>query len=187
MEKQAELALQLLEKDQRLARAFVRTEKRPEVEATEVRKAGTDTPLLDLRRLSVYERYDLTVMPLFLALLTIIALAATARNQSRLSATIGSTLAARRAGIMQASKEAAATSNAMIAKVRGSSVLTPKSRLSINLVNPKEPASPITTPISVSVIPCLTISVSTLPLRAPSAMRMPISCVRCVTANEMTP
>src|SRR5262245_53918437 len=33
LEKQAELALQLLEKDKRLARAFVRAEKSPEVEA----------------------------------------------------------------------------------------------------------------------------------------------------------
>ena len=38
---------------------------------------------------------------------------------------------------------------------------------------------PATTPIAASVIPCLTTSPSTSLLCAPSAMRMPISCVRC--------
>jgi hypothetical protein len=81
LEKQAELALQLLEKDKRLARAFVRAEKIPEIEAGETSK--TAEPILaqlDVRRLSAYERYGLTVMPLFLALLTLIALAMVAHS-----------------------------------------------------------------------------------------------------------
>ena len=82
LEKHAELALQLVEKDKRLARAFVRAEKPPEIEAAEVREtAGSNLALLDAQRLSVYERYGLTVMPLFLALLTLIALAAAAQQR----------------------------------------------------------------------------------------------------------
>src|SRR5262245_18803324 len=82
LEKQAELALQLLEKDKRLARAFVRAEKSPEIEAAETREtAGPNLELLDAQRLSVYERYGLTVMPLFLALLTVIALATAAQQR----------------------------------------------------------------------------------------------------------
>ena len=80
LEKQAELALQLVEKDRRLARAFVRAERPPEIEAGEAREtAGSNPSPLDVRRLSVYERYGLTVMPLFLALLTVIALATAAQ------------------------------------------------------------------------------------------------------------
>ena len=83
LEKQAELALQLVEKDRRLARAFVRAERPPEIEASEAREtAGPNSSLLDVRRMSVYERYGLTVMPLFLALLTVIALATAAQSGS---------------------------------------------------------------------------------------------------------
>jgi hypothetical protein len=83
LEKQAELALQLVEKDRRLARAFVRAERPPEIEAGEAREtAGPNLSLLDAQRLSVYERYGLTVMPLFLALLTLIALATAAQSGS---------------------------------------------------------------------------------------------------------
>jgi hypothetical protein len=81
LEKRAELALQLVEKDRRLARAFVRAEKSPEIDAGEAQ--GTDEPnpvLIDVRRLSTYERYGFTVMPLFLALLTLIALAMAAQS-----------------------------------------------------------------------------------------------------------
>jgi hypothetical protein len=83
LEKQAELALQLVEKDRRLARAFVSAERPPEIEAGEAREtAGPSTFPLDVRRMSVYERYGLTVMPLFLALLTVIALATAAQSGS---------------------------------------------------------------------------------------------------------
>jgi hypothetical protein len=83
LEKRAELALQLVEKDRRLARAFVRAEKSPEIDAGEAQ--WTNEPnhvLIDVRRLSTYERYGFTVMPLFLALLTLIALAIAAQSGS---------------------------------------------------------------------------------------------------------
>jgi hypothetical protein len=81
LEKRAELALQLVEKDRRLARAFVRTEMNPETDAGETRGAvEPNFAPLDVRRLSVYERYGLTVMPLFLALLALIALATAAHS-----------------------------------------------------------------------------------------------------------
>jgi hypothetical protein len=81
LEKQAELALQLLEKDKRLARAFVRAENIPAIETGGIREdAEPNLALLDVRRLSVYERYGFTVMPLFLALLTFIALALAAQS-----------------------------------------------------------------------------------------------------------
>src|SRR5262249_54432732 len=81
LEKQAELALQLLERDKRLARAFVRVEKMPEIEADGTRgTAEQNIALLDVHGLSLYERYGLTVMPLFLALLTVIALAMAAQS-----------------------------------------------------------------------------------------------------------
>jgi len=79
LEKRAELALQLVEKDRRLARAFVRAEKSPEIDAGLTRETVIFAPL-DVRRLNVYERYGLSVMPLFLALLTVIALAIAAHS-----------------------------------------------------------------------------------------------------------
>jgi hypothetical protein len=81
LEKQAELALQLVEKDKRLAREFVRAEKMPELSSDKPSK--TAEPILaqlDVRKLTAYERYGLTVMPLFLALLTLIALAMAAQS-----------------------------------------------------------------------------------------------------------
>lgn len=81
LEKQAELALQLVEKDKRLAREFIRTEKMPETSNDQTSKSAEPIlAQLDVRRLTVYERYGLTVMPLFLALLTLIALAMAAQN-----------------------------------------------------------------------------------------------------------
>jgi hypothetical protein len=81
LEKRAELALQLVEKDRRLARAFVRAEMSPEIEASEAQET-TEPHLapLDVRKLTIYERYGLTVFPLFLALLTVIALAIAAQS-----------------------------------------------------------------------------------------------------------
>ena len=83
LEKRAELALQLVEKDRRLARAFVRTEMTPEIDAGQNRlTTKPDLALLDVRKLNTYERYGFTVMPLFLALLTLIALAMAAHSGS---------------------------------------------------------------------------------------------------------
>ncbi len=45
---------------------------------------------------------------------------------------------------------------------------------------------PTTSPASTSESPCLTTRRSTSAGRAPRAMRMPISCVRCATEYAMT-
>ena len=83
LEKRAELALQLVEKDRRLARAFVRSEMTPEIDAGQSRlTTEPNLALLDVRKLNTYERYGFTVMPLFLALLTLIALAMAAHSGS---------------------------------------------------------------------------------------------------------
>ena len=81
---QAELAAQLADKDKRLAREFVRSGnaavKLPTVTpSTEPEKAPTHINVADL---SVYERYGLTVVPLFLGLLTVVALGLAAHSDS---------------------------------------------------------------------------------------------------------
>src|SRR5262245_53926557 len=106
------------------------------------------------------------------------------------NATIGSTLDARRAGMKQAISATIVSSAAATPKVHGSLGFTRKSmllRLSRYRVNTKPPAMPSPTPINVNVIPCLKIMASILPRFAPSAMRMPISCVRRDTEYASTP
>lgn len=83
IEKQAELAGQLAQTDKRLAREFVRTGKATaklplSTETTET-KPETSAPL-DIAKLSIYERYGLTIVPLFLGLLTVIALGLAAHS-----------------------------------------------------------------------------------------------------------
>jgi hypothetical protein len=70
-----------VEKDRRLARAFVRAEMSPEIGPSEAQET-TEPHLapLDVRKVTIYERYGLTVFPLFLALLTVIALAIAAQS-----------------------------------------------------------------------------------------------------------
>jgi hypothetical protein len=86
LEKQAELAMQLSQKDKRLARDFVRAEKKPATKATEPKPEATPNAApLDVQKLSTYERYGLTVVPLFLALMTVIALAMAAQSGSTAS------------------------------------------------------------------------------------------------------
>ncbi|MCG3162510.1 MAG: hypothetical protein JMDDDDMK_03769 [Acidobacteria bacterium] len=68
------------------------------------------------------------------------------------------------------------------AYVTGSVALTPNSMLLINRVNASAAPNPIATPTSASVIPCFTTNPSTSRVCAPSAIRMPISCVRSATA-----
>ena len=46
---------------------------------------------------------------------------------------------------------------------------------------------PIPSPITIWMMPFLITSPTNFPLCAPSAMRIPISLVRCVTANDITP
>lgn len=81
IEKQAELAGQLAQQDKRLAREFIRSGK-----ATAKLPAPAESELmpesgpLDISKMSIYERYGLTVVPLFLGLLTVIALGLAAHS-----------------------------------------------------------------------------------------------------------
>lgn len=82
IEKQAELAGQLAQTDKRLAREFIRSGKAtakivPAQPATAEAEASAP---LDIAKLNTYERYGLTVVPLFLGLLTVIALGLAAHS-----------------------------------------------------------------------------------------------------------
>ena len=66
-------------------------------------------------------------------------------------------------------------------KVGASSGLIPNSIDSIDRAPAAAIARPIATPIAVSYKPRRMINASTCPAPAPSAMRTPISLVRCVT------
>lgn len=85
IEKQAELAAQLSLQDKRLAREFIRsgttTSKLPGLTETSEKTIDPAGPL-DVAKLSVYERYGLTVVPLFLGLLTVIALGLAAHSET---------------------------------------------------------------------------------------------------------
>src|SRR5262245_5979944 len=111
----------------------------------------------------------------------------TDHTHSRRSATIGSTFAARRAGIQHASIATKVSSGGITINVIGSVALTPYSSPPIRRVTAKAAASPAATPTSVRIIPCFSAIRSTSPGRAPSAMRTPISRVRWLTECEITP
>ncbi|MBL8187278.1 MAG: hypothetical protein JNK38_04690, partial [Acidobacteria bacterium] len=85
IEKQAELAAQLSLQDKRLAREFIRsgttTSKLPGLTESSEKTTEHVGPL-DVAKLSVYERYGLTVVPLFLGLLTVIALGLAAHSET---------------------------------------------------------------------------------------------------------
>lgn len=85
IEKQAELAGQLAQQDKKLAREFIRSGKttsrlvqQPDLE----NGVAEPTSSLDIAKLSIYERYGLTIVPLFLGLLTVIALGLAAHSES---------------------------------------------------------------------------------------------------------
>lgn len=85
IEKQAELAGQLAQQDKRLAREFIKSGKTTAKIATptDSESSGTEAAApLDVSKLSVYERYGLTVVPLFLGLLTVIALGLAAHSET---------------------------------------------------------------------------------------------------------
>lgn len=86
IEKQAELAAQLSTQDKRLAREFIRsgsrTQKLPGLNQANEKEPETTNQPLDIAKLSVYERYGLTVVPLFLALLTVVALGLAAHSEA---------------------------------------------------------------------------------------------------------
>ena len=83
IEKQAELAGQLAQQDKRLAREFIKsgkaTAKLPS-SAESQPPAEAEAKPLDINKLNTYERYGLTVVPLFLGLLTVIALGLAAHS-----------------------------------------------------------------------------------------------------------
>src|SRR5262245_52995361 len=106
---------------------------------------------------------------------------------SHLSATIGSTFAARRAGIQQAASATPASNNAINANVVGSVAGVSNSMVDISRVSAQAAATPITTPTDTSAIPCPMTNRSTLRGCAPRAILTPISRVRWVTAQDITP
>jgi len=93
IEKQAELAAQLSQQDKRLAREFIRSGK-----ATAKLPSPTETVTLaevgpiDISKLNTYERYGLTVVPLFLGLLTVIALGLAAHSNDNPTVYTGETV-----------------------------------------------------------------------------------------------
>jgi len=94
---------------------------------------------------------------------------------SYLSAIIGSTRSARRAGMKLAAKATPVSSSAIATKVTGSVALTPYNRLVITRVTINAANNPIRTPANVSINPWPATSFSTSPALAPSAIRIPIS------------
>src|SRR5262249_54131407 len=72
---------------------------------------------------------------------------------SHLNATIGSTFAARRAGIQQATSATTLSKSAITTNVSGSVALTPNSKPDIRRVSAKAAPEPSATPIEASVIP----------------------------------
>jgi len=83
IEKQAELAGQLAQQDKRLAREFIKsgkaTAKLP-VSGEVVTETEAKPAVVDISKLNTYERYGLTIVPLFMALLTVIALGLAAHS-----------------------------------------------------------------------------------------------------------
>lgn len=82
IEKQAELAGQLAQTDKRLAREFIKTGKTVKPAPAPGGQAETveSSSPLDIAKLNTYERYGLTIVPLFLGLLTVIALGLAAHS-----------------------------------------------------------------------------------------------------------
>src|ERR1700679_2846960 len=109
------------------------------------------------------------------------------RNYSYFSATIGSTRIARRAGTQHAASVTTRTRIETPANVSGSVALTSNNRLDMNRVSASDAATPIAMPTTANLSAWAKTSRITCPRSAPSAMRIPISCVRCATLYEITP
>src|SRR5262249_56742050 len=73
---------------------------------------------------------------------------------SHLSATIGSTFAARQAGIQQAASATRASNNAIKANVGGSVARTSNSIVAISRVSAQAAVTPIAIPTDTNAIPC---------------------------------
>jgi uncharacterized protein YdeI (YjbR/CyaY-like superfamily) len=93
----------------------------------------------------------------------------------------GSSRAARKAGTMLATSAVIASRSATPTKVTGSVVPTPKTSPARNLPSHKAASAPQTTPRAISTNPWRSTERTTCSARAPSAIRMPISCRRCTT------
>ncbi len=94
---------------------------------------------------------------------------------------IGSTRVARRAGKKVATIPATSSAKAAAAKVSGSNGLTPWRKNARLRVTPRAMATPSSTPSSARMVPWRITIETTSPYWAPSAIRMPISWVRCET------
>ena len=112
----------------------------------------------------------------------------TGRTHSFRNVTIGSTFVARRAGIQQASERHARQQQRdrhegqRIGRADAVQQSLDQARERITAAS-----KPVARPRPVSNSPCLSISRNTSPRPAPSAMRMPISRVRRLTAYDITP
>src|SRR5215208_2650989 len=102
-------------------------------------------------------------------------------HQSFLSASTGFTRVARRAGMYEARVAIAASTRAMAPNVTGSVALTSNSIPLMRRVSARAPPRPSAIPTAASPAPCRTTSASTSRGEAPSAIRMPSSCVRWAT------
>ena len=71
--------------------------------------------------------------------------------------------------------------------VGGSEALVWNSSEEISRASRNAATSPIATPASASIAPLRITICRMFSWPAPSAMRMPISCVRCATAYDITP
>src|SRR5215475_12572556 len=103
---------------------------------------------------------------------------------SHRSATIGSTLVARRAGIRQANSAAPASASEIRMKVSGSVAVTPYRSGSMTRVSANAPAIPSANPASVSFIPCPVVSRIMSRDRAPSAIRTPSRSVKTHSGEQ---
>ena len=95
----------------------------------------------------------------------------------------GSSDDARMAGRMAAEAAIRKNSPAMLTKVKGSAGLVPTKMALINRVRTKPPARPMLSPISINRNPSFNTSSRIWRFLAPRAIRMPISAVRCRTAD----
>src|SRR2546425_2451113 len=108
-------------------------------------------------------------------------------DHSYRSATIGSTRVARHAGTQHAISATSANAAAAAASDTGSYGRTENSKLLSTHVRPSDATSPTPSPANRSDIPCPIASPRTSAREAPSAIRSPISCWRCVTMYAVTP
>jgi hypothetical protein len=100
---------------------------------------------------------------------------------------IGFAFVARLAGIWQARRAVIRNSAGTNAKVAGSQGWTPNSEEASSLLNASAEASPMSRPTTTSSSACLMISPATCILVAPSAIRIPISVLRCITEYASNP